>query len=152
MAKKIANKARVPSTRFHIDAYFHQNSERPGSCNVMGGCFLDDNPQEFDPTLFDISPVEAAWMDPQQRKLLEVVYEAFESSGATLDHVAADVVGCFVGSFTSDFQQMALKEPDFRHSYATTGIDPGILGNRISHIFNLRGPRFAPQAWENNAR
>lgn len=80
-------------------------------------------------------------MDPQQRKLLEVVYEAFENSGSTLEQVSRQVTGCFVASFTSDFQQMALKEPDFRHPYATTGIDPSILANRISHVFDLKGPR-----------
>jgi len=142
MEKRTAGSFKVPSSRFNIDAYYHPNNERPGSFNVPGGYFLEGNLQEFDPTMFDLSPVEAAWMDPQQRKLLEVVYEAFENSGCTLDEVSAAVTGCFVGSFTSDFQQMALKEPDFRHSYATTGIDPGILGNRISHVFNLHGPRF----------
>ncbi|MCJ1251645.1 hypothetical protein MMC30_008880 [Trapelia coarctata] len=140
MEKRTAGPSKVPSSRFNIDAYYHQNGERPGSFNVPGGYFLKGSLQEFDPTMFDISPVEAAWMDPQQRKLLEVVYEAFENSGCTLDEVSAAVTGCFVGSFTSDFQQMALKEPDFRHSYATTGIDPGILGNRVSHVFNLHGP------------
>ena len=149
MAKTIANTTKVPSSRFNIDAYFHQNNERPGSCNITGGCFLDDNPHHFDPTLFDISPVEAVWMDPQQRKLLEVVYEAFESSGTTLDQVATDVVGCFVGSFVSDFQQMAMKEPDFRHPYLTTGCDPGILSNRINNVFNLRGLRSALQSSQN---
>lgn len=142
MAKRIANVSAIPPTRFNVNSYHHQNNERPGSFNVPGGYFLDGSQQEFDPTMFDISPVEAAWMDPQQRVLLEVVYEAFESSGCTLDQVSTAITGCYVGSFTSDFQQMALKEPDFRHSYATTGIDPGILGNRISHVFNLRGPRF----------
>ncbi|KAF2475276.1 putative polyketide synthase [Lindgomyces ingoldianus] len=140
MSKKIVNTPKVPSSRFNIDAHYHQDNDRPGSFNIPGGYFLDENPEDFDPTLFRISPIEAMWMDPQQRKLLEVVYEAFENSGSTLKEVAQQVTGCFVASFTSDFQQIALKEPDFRHSYATTGIDPGILGNRISHVFDLKGP------------
>jgi acyl transferase domain-containing protein len=118
MQEKIANTDRVPSSRFNIDAYYHQNLDRPGSFNIPGGYFLDDHPEDFDPTFFKLSPVEAMWMDPQQRKLLEVVYEAF------------------------DYQQMTLKEPDFRHAYATTGIDPGILGSRVSHVFDLKGPRY----------
>ncbi|KAF2682950.1 putative polyketide synthase [Lentithecium fluviatile CBS 122367] len=140
MKEKIASTDRVPTSRFNIDAYRHQNNDRPGSFSMPGGYFLDDHPEDFDPTFFKISPVEAMWMDPQQRKLLEVVYEAFENSGSTLEQVSRQVTGCFVASFTSDFQQMVLKEPDFRHSYATTGVDPGILGNRISHVFDLKGP------------
>ncbi|KAH8704702.1 putative polyketide synthase [Talaromyces proteolyticus] len=131
---------KVPSDRFNIDAHFHENNERPGSFNVLGGYFIKNDIKEFDPQLFGISPVEAMWMDPQQRKLLEVVYEAFESGGVTLDTVSGSQTAVFVGSFTSDYQQMSFKEPDFRHSYAATGVDPGIISNRISHVFNLHGP------------
>ncbi|KAI4159807.1 MAG: hypothetical protein LQ342_006318 [Letrouitia transgressa] len=131
---------KVPKSRFNIDAHFHANNDRPGSFNVMGGYFLHSDLQEFDPALFGISPVEAMWMDPQQRKLLEVVYEAFESGGATLQSVAGSNTACFAGSFTADFQQMSFKEPDFRHSYAATGVDPGIISNRVNHVFNLKGP------------
>lgn len=131
---------KVPASRFNIDAHFHSNNERPGSFNVMGGYFLNSDLHEFDPVLFGISPVEAMWMDPQQRKLLEVVYEAFESAGVTMSGIAGSKTACFVGSFTADFQQMAFKEPWFRHSYAATGVDPGIISNRISHVFNLNGP------------
>lgn len=88
MARRIANLAKAPSNRFNIDAHFHENNERPGSFSVPGGYFLQDNLEDFDPVMFDISPVEAAWMDPQQRKWLEVVYETFQSSGCTLDQVA----------------------------------------------------------------
>ncbi|KAK8037938.1 type I iterative polyketide synthase [Apiospora phragmitis] len=69
-----------------------------------------------------------------------VVYEAFESAGVTLVEVAGSKTAVFAASFTSDFQQMCFKEPSFRHSFAATGVDPGILSNRISHVFNLRGP------------
>ncbi|MCJ1261266.1 hypothetical protein MMC22_001130 [Lobaria immixta] len=140
MNKETGQTPKVPSSRFNIDAHFHSNNERPGSFNVLGGYFLNSHLREFDPTLFGISPIEAMWMDPQQRKLLEVVYEAFESGGQPLNSISGSKVGCFVGSFTSDFQQMSMKEPDFRHSYAITGVDPGIISNRINYVFNLTGP------------
>jgi len=79
-------------------------------------------------------------MDPSQRKMLEVVYEAFESAGVALSQVSGTRTACFVACFTADFQQMAFKEPSFRHSLAATGVDPGIISNRISHVFNLYGP------------
>ncbi|KAF9884961.1 hypothetical protein FE257_000871 [Aspergillus nanangensis] len=132
--------ARVPSSRFNIDSHYHPDNDRPGSFSVLGGYFLEDTLQEFDPTFFNVTPIEAMWMDPQQRKLLEVVYEAFESAGVTLPQLAGSSTGVFVASFTSDFQQMAFKEPAFRHGLAATGVDPGIISNRVSHVFNLRGP------------
>ncbi|KAF5651820.1 polyketide synthase [Fusarium sp. NRRL 25303] len=124
----------------NIDAHFHPNNDRPGSFGVLGGYFLNETLQEFDPGFFGITPVEATWMDPQQRKLLELVYEAFESAGLTLDQLSGSDTACFMATFTADFQQMSFKEPSFRHSLAATGVDPGLLSNRVSHVFNLRGP------------
>ena len=138
--KRTGQTPRVPASRFNIDAHIHPNNDRPGSFNVLGGYFLNDSLQEFDPGLFGITPIEAMWMDPQQRKLLEVVYEAFESGGVPLSEISGSRTACFVASFTADFQQMAFKEPAFRHSLAATGVDPGIISNRISHVFNLNGP------------
>lgn len=40
-------------------------------------------------------------------------------------------------------EQMSTKEPDFRHKYAATGVDTGIISNRIGNTFNLHGPRYA---------
>ncbi|KAL9625921.1 MAG: hypothetical protein Q9204_007729 [Flavoplaca sp. TL-2023a] len=140
MAAGSPQSSKVPSSRFNIDAFYDPQPDRPGSLNIPGGYFLDEDPTDFDPTFFGITPIEATWMDPQQRKLLEVVYEALESSGTPLDKLVGSSTGCFVGSFTSDFQQMSFKEHDFRHTYSATGVDPGILSSRIAHVFDLRGP------------
>ncbi|KAL8979778.1 MAG: hypothetical protein Q9205_004974 [Flavoplaca limonia] len=140
MAAGSPQSAKVPSSRFNINAFYDPQPDRPGSLNIPGGYFLDEDPTDFDPTFFGITPIEATWMDPQQRKLLEVVYEALESSGTPLDKLVGSSTGCFVGSFTSDFQQMSFKEHDFRHTYSATGVDPGILSSRIAHVFDLRGP------------
>lgn len=47
--------------------------------NARYGYFLDDDIRKFDPEFFQISGKEAEAMDPQQRMLLEVVYEALEN-------------------------------------------------------------------------
>ena len=139
--KRSAQTPKVPKSRFDIDAYYHENLERPGSFNVPGGYFLDGPAENFDPSFFGISPIESMWMDPQQRKILEVTYECFESAGLTLEDVAESNTAVFIGSFTADYQQMTFKETDFRHSYAATGVDPGIISNRVGNTFNLKGPR-----------
>lgn len=38
-------------------------------------------------------------------------------------------------------EQMSTRDADFRHNYVATGVDPGIISNRIGHTFNLHGPR-----------
>ncbi|KAI1294097.1 hypothetical protein F5Y03DRAFT_399715 [Xylaria venustula] len=140
--KRSGQTPRVPESRFNIDAHYHENLARPGSFNVEGGYFLDGRPEDFDPTFFNITPVEAQWLDPQQRKMLEVSYECLVSAGITLESIAGSNTAVFVGSFTSDYQQMSTRDPDFRHNYAATGVDPGIISNRIGNIFNLNGPSF----------
>lgn len=140
MSSRSGQTPKVPKSRFDIDAHIHENNDRPGSFSVLGGYFLDETLHEFDPSFFGITPIEAMWMDPQQRKLLEVVYESLESAGVTLDDIAGTKTAVFAACFTADFQQMCFKEPAFRHSLAATGVDPGILSNPISHVFNLRGP------------
>ncbi|KAI9164127.1 putative polyketide synthase [Paramyrothecium foliicola] len=140
--KRTGQTPKVPASRFNIDAHLHENPERPGSFNVPGGYFLDGKPSDFDPTFFKMTPVEAQWLDPQQRRMLEVSYECLESAGATLESVAGTNTAVFVGSFTSDFQQMSIRDPDFRHNYAATGVDTGIISNRIGNMFNLNGPSF----------
>ncbi|KAK2057597.1 ketoacyl-synt-domain-containing protein [Colletotrichum caudatum] len=140
--KRTGQTPKVPESRFNIDAHFHEKLDRPGSFNVPGGYFLDGRPEDFDPTFFNITPVEAQWLDPQQRKTLEVCYEALVSAGITLERIAGSNTAVFVGSFTADYQQMSTRDTDFRHNYAATGVDPGIISNRIGHMFNLRGPSF----------
>ena len=107
----------------------------------MRGCFLDGAPEDFDPTLFNMAPVEAMWLDAQQRKILEVLYECLDSAGLTLDTVAGSNTAVFVGSFMSDYQQMSVRDTDLRPNYAATGVDPDITSNRIGNTFNLNGPR-----------
>ncbi|KAI1393004.1 ketoacyl-synt-domain-containing protein [Hypoxylon trugodes] len=140
MSRGIVSSPKVPPSRFNIDAYFHPNNERPGSFNVPGGYFLEGDPYDFNPGMFNISPIEAMWMDPQQRILLEVVYEALENSGTPLDKISGRKVGCFVGSSADDAKHLAPKDLDFSHAYMATGVDPGIIANRVNYVFNLTGP------------
>ncbi|KAI0449945.1 hypothetical protein F5B21DRAFT_492788 [Xylaria acuta] len=140
--KRSGQTPKVPESRFNIDGHYHENLARPGSFNVAGGYFLDGRPEDFDPTFFNITPIEAQWLDPQQRKMLEVSYECLVSAGVTLESIAGSNTAVFVGSFTSDYQQMSIRDPDFRHNYAATGVDTGIISNRIGNVFNLHGPSF----------
>ena len=81
-------------------------------------------------------------MDPEQRKLLEVVFECFENAGTTLDDVSGASVGCYVGKFTYDYLTIQNKDPEYMQRYHATGMSTSILANRVSHVFNLQGPRY----------
>jgi acyl transferase domain-containing protein len=141
LMRQESGRCKVPKSRFNIDGFYHPESERAGVMNTLCGYFLQEDVREFDNSFFGINNLEATYMDPQQRKLLEVVYECFESSGATLEGIAGANVGVYVGNFTVDFQTIQVRDPEYLHRYSATGSGTAIMANRISHTFDLKGPR-----------
>ncbi|KAF2837925.1 hypothetical protein M501DRAFT_977330 [Patellaria atrata CBS 101060] len=134
----------VPKNRFNVSSWYHPDSHRPGSIHTHGGYFLgdDDSYRGFDPSFFGISPLEATSMDPQQRKLLETVYESFESAGARPEDLSGSNTACYIGNFTWDIGQMQARDVEYGAAYHMTGGGITILSNRISYVFNLKGPSF----------
>jgi acyl transferase domain-containing protein len=89
----------APESRFSLKTH-HDGSRKPKTMRSPGGMFLENvDPQDFDAQFFGIPRVDAIAMDPQQRQLLEVVYECLENAGISLEAVAGKPVGCFVGSY-----------------------------------------------------
>ena len=129
----------VPPERYNLKAYYHPDGSHAGSMDVRGGYFLDEDVRQFDNTFFGINNLEATYMDPQQRKLLEVVFECLESAGASMGSVSGSNTGVYVGNFSVDYQPMQTRDPDYLPR--STGSGATILSNRISHVFNLHGPR-----------
>lgn len=79
-------------------------------------------------------------MDPMQRILLEVVYEATENAGIPLDKLAGSETGVFVGCWTHDYDVMTKRDSEVLPKYHTIGTGQSILSNRVSFCFDLRGP------------
>lgn len=91
----------VPRTRFSGDGHF-DGSGKPGTLKAMSGMFIEDiDPARFDAQFFNLTRDDAIAMDPQQRQLLEVVYECFENGGLPLEQINGSQIGCFVGSYAS---------------------------------------------------
>ncbi|KAH6662359.1 hypothetical protein B0J14DRAFT_288058 [Halenospora varia] len=130
----------APATRFNLKTH-HDDYRKPKTMRSPGGMFLENiNPQDFDAQFFRISGVDAIAMDPQQRQLLEVVYECLENAGIPLEAVDGEQIGCFVGSFAVDYGDMQNRDPEDRPPTITVGAGRAILSNRISHFLNIKGP------------
>ena len=86
-------------TRFNIDGFYHpQGGPRKGLTNVRHAYMLDDDcVDKFDNAFFYTAPNEAVAIDPQQRMLLEIAYEAIESAGITLDDFTGTDTAVFAG-------------------------------------------------------
>ena len=89
----------APESRFNLGKH-HDGSKKPKTMRSPGGMFLEKiNPRVFDAQFFGISRTDAIAMDPQQRQLLEVVYESIENAGLRMDDLDGAPFGCFVGSY-----------------------------------------------------
>ncbi|KAH8653815.1 hypothetical protein BX600DRAFT_527092 [Xylariales sp. PMI_506] len=129
--------------RFSNKGFHHESPDRPGSIRTRGGFLVHEDARLFDPSFFGITNREVETLDPSQRKLLEVVYEAFENAGETWESISGSRTGVFIGNFAFDHLLIQARDWESPRPYAATGADTSILANRISYIFNLHGPSLA---------
>ena len=113
-------------------------SEKMEQQNTDGG-YLEDI-ASFDAEFFGLSPLEAANMDPQQRILLEVAWEALEDAGVPANQLRGTATGVYMGSTNNDYGMLITADPAEMHPYAMTGTSSAIIANRLSYAFDLRGP------------
>jgi acyl transferase domain-containing protein/acyl carrier protein len=118
---------------------FRGKSGFPELSGVGIGGLLEDV-DCFDADFFEMSPREAACLDPQMRLLLEVSWEAFEDAGLTLGQVKGARAGVFTGVWAGDFENnlYAVGKSLDLHSITGAGRFPG--PNRVSYALDLRGP------------
>ncbi|KAI0383025.1 hypothetical protein F5Y04DRAFT_270134 [Hypomontagnella monticulosa] len=130
----------VPKTRFNFEGHF-DGSMKPKTMRQPGGMFLGDvDPADFDAGFFEVGGAEAIAMDPNQRQMLEVVFEGLENAGIPLEKLDNQPVGCFVGSYAADYADMQNRDPEDRPPNNALGVGRAILANRLSHFLNIKGP------------
>jgi acyl transferase domain-containing protein/acyl carrier protein len=132
----------VPADRFDLSRVYDPDPAAAGKINTRWGGFVDQMDQ-FDPQFFGISPREAARMDPQQRLLLEVAWEALEDAGQVLEKIAGSATGVFVGISNNDYGRTQFADLSRIDAYAGTGNALSIAANRLSYVFDFRGPSIA---------
>ncbi|KAF7113795.1 hypothetical protein CNMCM5793_004850 [Aspergillus hiratsukae] len=128
---------KVPESRYNIDAFYHKDSI-PGSIRTQHGYFLQQDIAHFDAGFFGISKIEAAKLDPQQRMLLEIVWECMENGGQT-EWRGSDI-GCYVGVFGEDWLDLCSRDPQAIDRYRVVSAGDFALANRVSYQYDLRGP------------
>src|SRR5262249_27050059 len=103
---------------------------------VTGGGFLDAV-EDFDAAFFGISPREAVEMDPQQRLILEAVWEALERAGVRSESLRESRTGVYLGSMGSDY---GMRSPEAATMWTATGTTSSVLAGRVSYVLGLEGP------------
>ncbi|MEU5159745.1 beta-ketoacyl synthase N-terminal-like domain-containing protein, partial [Streptomyces sp. NPDC020875] len=124
----------VPEGRWDIP------QDSAADAGTRRGGFLDD-PGLFDAAFFGISPREAVAMDPQQRIVLELAWQALEDAGVLPESLRGSRTGVFVGSLRDDYASLIHRHgSDAITRHTMTGASRGVIANRISYHLGLRGP------------
>jgi 3-oxoacyl-(acyl-carrier-protein) synthase/acyl-CoA thioesterase FadM len=132
----------IPASRWDPRKYHDPTGRSPGRSYVQRAGLLSEDPFSFDAAFFGISPREAATLDPQQRILLEVSYEALEHAGIPQAQLAGSRTGVFVGGFMMD-SLLIQSNPTNREligAQSATASTLTMLSNRLSYLYDLRGP------------
>ena len=131
----------VPDGRWTKALFHHPDPGHPGTSYTWAAGVLDDI-AGFDAAFFGVSPREAEQVDPQQRLLLELTWEAMEDAGIPASRLAGTGAGVYIGASGTEYGNLSIPDPAAGNAYLMTGTTTGVAANRLSYVFDLRGPSF----------
>jgi phthiocerol/phenolphthiocerol synthesis type-I polyketide synthase D len=132
----------IPPDRWNADEFYDPDTFAPGRMSSKWGGFLPDV-TGFDADFFGISPREAEAMDPQQRVMLEVAWEALEHAGIAPDQLAGFRAAVMMGVYYTEYQGISATNPDSIGAYSATGNAHAVAVGRIAYLLGLHGPAMA---------
>ncbi|MFP5390440.1 MAG: SDR family NAD(P)-dependent oxidoreductase [Gammaproteobacteria bacterium] len=136
------NITEVPPERWDSTGFFDASGQASASSYCKWGGFMEGVDQ-FDPLFFNISPREAALIDPQERLFLETSWELMEGAGYTREALRTRFgsrVGVYVGAM---YQQYHAMQSDAATEAVLSLASYSAIANRVSHFFGLQGPSLA---------
>ncbi|WP_394827355.1 type I polyketide synthase [Pendulispora albinea] len=131
----------VPAERWDAERLYDPERRKRWSAYTKVGSFLDEDVSAFDAEAFGVSPREAGSIDPQQRILLEVAWEAIENAGISVQSLSGSRTGVYMGVLSVDYGRIPLESlhPEDL-PYSGTGMEFSFPAGRISYHLGLRGP------------
>jgi acyl transferase domain-containing protein len=114
-----------------VIAYFSQ-------FNTRGLHLIKQDPALFDNGFFGISNVEAKAIDPQQRMMLEIAYEAFEDAGISMDSLAGSNTAVYCAVSNHDYEKILGRDAEVSPGYVGKPYSDSIILIRI--VIDLQEP------------
>ncbi|HZE16925.1 MAG TPA: polyketide synthase, partial [Mycobacterium sp.] len=131
----------IPSERWDYRRFYDPDKRAAGRMYTKRAAFLDSDPWQFDSDFFGMSPREGTSLDPQQRLIMEVSWEALDDAGLA-GRVSGQPVGVYVGAFTWDHSITSVAGAALPHVDMHTAASASftMLSNRLAYALNLKGP------------
>ncbi len=143
----------IPKERWDVDYYYSSEIKNlpEGKSYCKWGGFLADA-DKFDPQFFNMSPIEAAMTDPQERLMLEVAWEVFEDAGYTHERLKEfgdengnALVGTFMSTASNTYNLIGVEQWG-KGNYVVPNSLPWSLSNRISYFMKFSAPSYTVDA------
>ena len=129
----------IPADRWPIDTWYDEAQDTPGKMYARHGGFLGEV-DRFDAELFGITPLEAASMDPQQRLVLELAWEALEHAGHAPAELDGKRAGVYLGIANNDYGRALFAHPELIDPYFSPGNAFSVASGRLAYLLGLHGP------------
>ena len=131
----------IPPERWEHALYYDPDQNKPGKTYSKWGGFIADV-DKFDPLFFNISPKEAALIDPQERLFLETAWQTIEDAGYAKESVSGSRVGVYVGVMWGQYELFGV-ESLITGDTAIPNSSHASIANRVSYFFDFHGPSIA---------
>ncbi|MFQ3244034.1 MAG: polyketide synthase PksJ [Arenicella sp.] len=132
----------IPNDRWDWRQYWGDPKSTTNKTNIKWGGFIKDV-DKFDPLFFNISPKEAAYMDPQHRLFLQTAWHAIEDAGYCVSGLSGKKIGVYAGVSKNDYSELMREVKEDIAPFISTGTVHSILANRLSFLFDFHGPSMA---------
>ncbi|MBX3711492.1 MAG: SDR family NAD(P)-dependent oxidoreductase [Lysobacter sp.] len=135
----------IPGDRWDWREYYSEDRSAEGAHYSRWGGFIA-GVDEFDPLFFNIPPVDAPMIDPQERLFLQHAWGALEDAGITraglqvaADPAQAGQVGVYVGVMYGEYQLLGA-EASLLGRRIGLPVSYASVANRVSYLLNVHGP------------
>lgn len=132
----------VPPERWSATRIYNADPAVPGKANTKWGGFLPA-PGDFDNEFFRMTAEESTYVDPQQRLILELGWEALEDAGIAPDSLSGERAGVYVGISHNDYERIIYRRLEDITRFHGTGSYQAVAANRLSYFLNIVGPSMA---------
>jgi acyl transferase domain-containing protein len=136
---------RMPAERLDVDKLYDRTPARRNRIENLFGGFIDDI-DKFDAKFFGVSPWVAMRLDPQERMLLEMSWEAVEDAGIPAADLMESNTGVYATTMTADYWDTMRAAGAHDLHAAISGKPSATAAGLIAHYLDLRGPAMGLEA------